>query len=173
MRELRQRGERLAESASTCASTTASPLADSSSPAHTARSNLHDRAHSSSTRLLTPAPRSTRLLPPRQQEPWCVLLVIVASSSPAATAQLTALPAACVQSSIGTGYDLSTSTYSPDGRIFQVRLLPPPLSSLARQSATPAPAAAGSVALRPELTEPGRARNRSSTPTRPSRTLAR
>jgi len=25
--------------------------------------------------------------------------------------------------SIGTGYDLSASTYSPDGRIFQVRLL--------------------------------------------------
>lgn len=24
--------------------------------------------------------------------------------------------------SIGTGYDLSASTYSPDGRIFQVRI---------------------------------------------------
>ena len=31
-----------------------------------------------------------------------------------------------LQSSIGTGYDLSTSTYSPDGRIFQVSF--PPLS---------------------------------------------
>lgn len=33
-----------------------------------------------------------------------------------------------MQSSIGTGYDLSTSTYSPDGRIFQVRPSRPLLS---------------------------------------------
>jgi 20S proteasome subunit alpha 7 len=31
--------------------------------------------------------------------------------------------------SIGTGYDLSSSTYSPDGRIFQVRALADPLIS--------------------------------------------
>ncbi|CEQ41229.1 SPOSA6832_02915 [Sporobolomyces salmonicolor] len=54
-------------------------------------------------------------------------------------------------SSIGTGYDLSTSTYSPDGRIFQVRslFLPPPPSflSLSRSTSSPLlPTAQGSCA---------------------------